>query len=111
MEESSYFICFSDFDDAVLEIRKLVNQFKVLNYDEVRPRIVDTIVERYALLKKENSLQVFSSDPDGFCDPWRFVYVDETWKEITKDEYNLIKDCNYSYQDLCQKYPSLCRFL
>jgi hypothetical protein len=118
MEENhlySYFMCLGDNESPLelfSEIRKLDCLYDIEIFMEVRPRIVDRVIERIGLSKNNEGIILFNELlPEGPYDPWFEIHGTGTWVEITEQEYELIKKRKYNYLELCQKYPDQCRFL
>ena len=113
MEKDSYFVCCTYEDNYFLEIRKMTETLTIVKFDIARPRVIDSVIERFGLSwdKEKDITVVYDLVAEGPYDPWMDIYSCKTWVEISKEEYDSIVSGKYHYFYLTDKYPRQCRYL
>ena len=90
MTNDSYFICQSPHENSV--ILKRTEPGYVITTENTRPIPAEKIVESILIDFENKGITLIQDHIGIITDPWYYVWVDETWIEITERDYKIYNE-------------------
>lgn len=107
-----YFVCKPENSKYCLEFRILKDMGDIVTLSELRPELIQRVVEAFGIYFKPGENIAYTEDlPSGdLFDPF-FPIIDGIWVEITEEDYIKYKYELFTLNQYKEMFPNLCQII